>query len=340
MPRKISRRLGLALLAGVVLAAAGSILPPPARAAWQPSQAITFVVPAGKGGGADQMAHVIAEIVAKHKLLAQPINIINEGNGAGAQGFLDVKGDSGDPHKIIITLSNLFTTPLSTGVPFEWTDFSPVAMLALDEFVLWVHADTPYKTAMEYVAAVKAEPGKFKMGGTGAKQEDQIVTAAIEEKTGAKFTYVPLGGGGSVAEQLAAKKINSTVNNPIEAVDLWRAGKLRPLCVFDAKRMAYPEKIAGGLSWQDIPTCKEAGLDVQYLMLRGIFMPPAVDHEAVDWYIDLFKKIRATPDWDAFMKEGAYDTAFKTGDDFKKWLTEAAALHRDLMDRAGFLVRR
>jgi tripartite-type tricarboxylate transporter receptor subunit TctC len=225
-------------------------------------------------------------------------------------------------------------------VPFEWTDFTPVSMLALDEFVLWVPADTPYKTAMDYVAAVKAEPGKFKMGGTGAKQEDQIVTAAIEGKTGAKFTYIPLGGGGSVAGQLIAKKIDSTVNNPIEAVDGWRAGKLHPLCVFAAKRMAYPEKITANHSWQDIPTCKEAGLDVQYLMLRGIFMPPAVEPEAVDWYIDLFKKIRATPDWQAFMKEGAYDTTFMAGDEFKKWLTEAATLHHDLMDRAGFLGQR
>src|SRR6185312_13297191 len=175
--------------------------PVAASAAWQPSQPITFVVPAGKGGGADQMAREIANIVTKNKLLDQPINIVNEGGGAGSQGFLDVKGATGDANKIIITLSNLFTTPLSTGVPFEWTDITPVEMLALDEFVLWVHADTPYKTAMDYIAAAKAEPGKFKMGGTGAKQEDQIITAAIEEKTGAKFTYIPLGGGGVVADQ-------------------------------------------------------------------------------------------------------------------------------------------
>ena len=103
--------------------------------------------------------------------------------GAGAEGFLDVKNASGDPHKIIITLSNLFTTPLATAVPFNWRDLTPVQMLALDNFVLWVNAKTPYKTPKEFIeAAKKAGPGKMKMGGTGAKQEDQIITAAIEQK--------------------------------------------------------------------------------------------------------------------------------------------------------------
>ena len=71
------------------------------------------------------------------------------------------------------------------------------------------------------------------MGGTGAKQEDQIITVAIEQKTGAKFTYIPFKGGGEVATQLVGGHVDSTVNNPIEAVAQWRGGNLRPLCVFD-----------------------------------------------------------------------------------------------------------
>ena len=85
------------------------------------------------------------------------------------------KKTKGDPHNIIITLSNLFTTPYATGVPFSWKDMTPVAMFALDQFVLWVPADTPYKTAKDYIDAVNAGDDKsFKMGGTGSKQEDQI----------------------------------------------------------------------------------------------------------------------------------------------------------------------
>src|SRR4051812_42468204 len=236
--------------------------------AWEPTKTVEFVVPAGTGGGADQMARLIQAIVAKHNLMKQPMVVVNKGGGAGAEGFLDVKGASKDPHKIVITLSNLFTTPLATGVPFNWKDLTPVQMMALDEFVLWVPADTPYKTAKAYIDAVKAGgANKFKMGGTGSKQEDQIITVGLEKQTGTKFTYIPFKGGGEVATQLVGKHIDSSVNNPIEAVAQWRAGNLRPLCVFDAKRMPYKDKITGDMAWGDIPTCKEAGVDVEYTML-------------------------------------------------------------------------
>ena len=112
-----------------------------------------FVVPAGTGGGADQMARVIQGIVTKHALMKQSMIVVNKSGGAGGEGFLDVKGAKGNPHKLVITLSNLFTTPLATGIPFSWKDLTPVAMMALDEFVLWVPADAPYKTAPEYIAA-------------------------------------------------------------------------------------------------------------------------------------------------------------------------------------------
>ena len=135
-----------------------------ASAAWEPTKPIEFIVPAGTGGGADQMARFLQGVIAKHNLSKQPFIVVNKSGGAGAEGFLDVKDAKGDPHKIIITLSNLFTTPLATGVPFNWKDLTPVAMLALDEFVLWVNAETPYKTAQDYVNAIKAGPnGQFKM---------------------------------------------------------------------------------------------------------------------------------------------------------------------------------
>src|SRR5690606_17017103 len=122
--------------------------------AWEPTKQITFIIPAGTGGGADQMARFIQGVVGKHNLSKQPIVVVNKAGGAGAEGFLEVKKSKGDPHQIIITLSNLFTTPLATGVPFNWKDLTPVSMLALDQFVLWVNSDTPYKTASDYVTAV------------------------------------------------------------------------------------------------------------------------------------------------------------------------------------------
>ena len=326
---------------GVALAfCAFAAVQSPTAAAWEPTKPVQFIVPAGTGGGADQMARFIQGVASKHHLMKEPIIVVNESGGAGAQGFLDVKNAKGDPNTIIITLSNLFTTPMATGVPFSWHDLTPVAMLALDEFVLWVNADTPYKTAMDYINAVKAKPNTFKMGGTGSKQEDQIITAEIEQATGAKFIYIPLKGGGDVAVQLVGNHVDSTVNNPIEAVAHWRAGKLRPLCVFDSQRMPYKEKVTKDMSWYDIPTCKDSGLPVEYLMLRGIFMPGGVTQDQVDFYIDLFKKIRATPDWKTFSEQAAFNQSFMTGADYVKWVENAEAQHHGLMEKAGFLAKK
>jgi putative tricarboxylic transport membrane protein len=320
--------LGLALAVGQF---------PAAHAAWEPTKPVEFIIPAGPGGGADIMARTVQGIVSKHNLAKQPFVVINKSGGAGGEGFLDVKNSKGEPHKIIITLSNLFTTPLATGIPFNWKDLTPVAMLALDEFVLWVHAESPYKTAKEYIdAAVKAN-GTFKMAGTGSKQEDQIITEAIQKQTGAKFIYIPQRGGGAVAVQLVGKHVDSTVNNPNEAIAHWRAGKLRPLCVFDSKPMPYKEVIAEGKSWGDIPTCKSQGLDIEYLMLRGIFTTPGASKDVVDYYIGLFQKVRQTDEWKKLMADGAFNQSFMTGAEYVKWLEVEEKRHYDLMKAAGFL---
>jgi putative tricarboxylic transport membrane protein len=330
--RSRSRAVVVAMTA---IAACLSVTP---ASAWEPTRNVEFIVPAGTGGGADQMARMIQGIVTKHNLMKQSMVVVNKAGGAGGEGFLDIKNSKGNPHKLVITLSNLFTTPLATGIPFSWKDMTPVAMLALDEFVLWVNADSPYKTVEEFVKAMKAAPpGQFKMGGTGSKQEDQIITVAIEKAAGTKMTYVPYKGGGEVGVQLVGKHVDATVNNPIEAVAQWRAGKLRPLCVFDSKRLAGKEKIAGDMSWSDIPTCKSQGLDIEYLMLRGVFMPAGVPKDAADYYVELFKKVRATPEWAQLMADGAFNQSFMTGADYAKWIEGEEKRHRDLMKEAGFL---
>jgi tripartite-type tricarboxylate transporter receptor subunit TctC len=307
--------------------------------AWEPTKPINFIIPAGTGGGADQMARFIQGVVAKHNLAKQPIVTVNKAGGAGAEGFLEVQKSAGEPHNIIITLSNLFTTPMATGVPVSWKEMTPVAMLALDQFVLWVNAEAPFKTAKEYIEAVKAAPDKaFKMGGTGSKQEDQIITAALERLTAPKkFIYIGQKGGGAVAVQLVGKHIDSSVNNPIEAVSQWKAGALRPLCIFDSKRSTYTSKVTATMAWSDIPTCGESGVNTEYQMLRGIFMSPGVKQEHVDYYVDLFKKVMATDDWKSFMEQGAFNQTFMTGDAFKTWVAAAEQQHHELMKEAGFL---
>src|SRR3954468_11090467 len=236
------RTLSTALVA--LSAATAAFFSPTASAAWEPTKPVEFIVPAGTGGGADQMARFLQGVVAKHNLMKQPLVVINRSGGAGGEGFLDMKSSAGNAHKIVITLSNLFTTPLATGIPFGYRDLTPISMLALDQFVLWVNAESPYKTAKEYLDAIRSAPdNKFSMGGTGSRQEDQLLSSALGKALGKKLTYVPFKGGGDVATQLVGGHVNSTVNNPVEAVAHWRAGKLRALCVFRSERMPQTKKV-------------------------------------------------------------------------------------------------
>jgi len=322
----------------VALVLALLIAVPASAVAWEPTKPIEFVVPAGTGGGADQMARLISGIAEKHKLSPRPLIVVNKSGGAGAEGFIDVKSKKGDAHTIIITLSNLFTTPLHNNLPFSWRDYTPLARMALDEFILWVNAETPYKTAREYLAAVKdkqckeRQNGQCLMGGTGSAQEDQILTIQLEQAiAGTKFTYVPFKGGGEVCVNLVGKHVDSTVNNPIECVSHWKAGRVRPLAVFDTARLSVGE-------WKAIPTVKEAlGVDVNYLMLRGIFGAPNMPKDAVDWYVGFLKKVSETPEWKKYMQEGALKPAFASGAEYVKWVEENEQLHKDLMARGGLL---
>jgi len=299
--------------------------------AWEPTKPVEFIVPAGTGGGADVMARFISPLISKHKLSPTPFIVINKSAGAGGEGFLYVKGKSKDPHTIIITLDNLFTTPLSTGLPFSWRDMTPVARLALDYFVLWVNEEAPYKTAKEYLDAVKKAPGMFNMAGTGTAQEDQIITVQIEQAFGVKFGYVPFKGGGDVAVQLVGKHVNSTVNNPAEAVSHWKAKRLRALAVIDHERINLP-------LWKEIPTMKEAtGVDLSYMMLRGIFGAPGITKEQQEYYLNVMKKVTETPEWQKYVSDMGLKGAYLSGPDYVKWLEEKEKITKDLMAKGNLL---
>src|SRR2546428_10214662 len=250
-------------------------------AAGEPRTPVEFIIPAGRGGGAALMARFVAAVIQKENLAPVPFLAVNKSGGAGAEAFLYIKEQKGNPHVIVITLSNLFTTPLAQGTPFNWRDLTPISMLALDYFILWVNAETPYKTPMDYFNAAKAKPGEFAMGGTGAKQEDQILTVELEQAFGVKFIYLPLKGGGEVCTNLVGKHINSSVNNPSECVGHWKANRVRPLAVLDSERIPLPE-------WDKIPTMKEtAGEDGSHPMLRGIFPAPRIPNGPHDSYVNL-----------------------------------------------------
>ncbi|OGR97921.1 MAG: hypothetical protein A2902_01170 [Elusimicrobia bacterium RIFCSPLOWO2_01_FULL_64_13] len=295
---------------------------------WSPSRPVKIVVPAGEGGGADLMARLIAEVVEKRRFIPHRIQVVNKPGGSGAEGYLHVSKLNGDDHTLLITLSNIFTLPIALGAPYHWNEMTPVARLGLDEFILWVHSESPYANLQGYLKDVRSSPEKFRMGGTGVAQEDQIVTILIEQTAGVKFAYVPLGGGGSVAHALSEKKVDSTVNNPSEARKLWKEGSLRPLAVLDKARIE-------SAPWNSIPTLKEKGLDVSYLMLRGIFAPPGVGGAVISFYQDLLRKVYDTEEFRGYLRKNALQPAWMTGGEFSEWLAGQDELHRKLLGKVG-----
>jgi len=329
-----SLRILLACASLFVLAGASQ-----SSAAWEPTKAVEIIVPFVPGGASDQMARTIQGIIEKYKLIKQPIVVTNKAAAAGGEAMLDIQASAGDPHKLITTSSGIYMTPLSTKLPVNWKDFTPIAMLAQDEFVLWVNSASPWKTTKDFMTAAKAATPSLRFGGNGAKREDELLVFAAAQAGGLKFTYIPYGGGAEAATQLAGNHIEANTNNPSEELANWRAGSSRPLCVFSDRRMANTEKITGTMSWSDIPTCPAEGLNATYEMLRGFFMPGKVTADQQAFYVDLFKKIADTPEWKEYLSRNALLPDFRSGKEFVDFLTADEKRHIDLMTTAGMIAK-
>lgn len=324
-----------AAVLAAVLAGAPAVTP---AVAWEPTKPVEIVVAAGAGGASDQMARMMQAAIQKNNLMKQPMVVSLKGGASGAEALMYMKSSDGDANKVLIAYSLIYMLPLSAKIPFDWHDLTPVSVIALDQFVLWDNAAGP-KSVKEFIEAAKAAGSPFKMGGTGSKREDHVLTVFMEKRTGAKFSYLPYKSGGEAATQLVGNHTESNVNNPSENLEVWRAGQVRALCVFDKERIAYKTKVTETQSWNDIPTCKEEGLDVQYLMLRAMFLPGKVTAEQKEFYVDLFKKVTETPEYKDYMEKQALKPIFLTGGDMQKFLEEDDALNKSLMMEAGFVAR-
>jgi putative tricarboxylic transport membrane protein len=315
-------------------------LPMGAEAAWQPTKPIEFVVTSGPGGGTDNFARVVQAIIAKHKLTDQPIIVTNKGGGSGAEGYIYAKTVPGDPSKVIFGTNNAYLLPYVAKLAFTPADLTPVAALALDEFLLWVNGESEFKTAKDYLAAVKAKPETFKMGGSQSKDTDQTLTSMLEASAGVKFIYVPFQGGGAAATQLAGKHIDSNTNNPNENIGQWKAGQVKPLCVFSATRLPAGPKVSGDMGWGDIPTCKDAGVAIdRFQMPRTVWLPAKVPADAVAFYTDMMKKVSETPEWKEYIERTVQTGKFMAGAELKTFIAEDDAKNKQVFEREGWVVK-
>ncbi|RTZ41636.1 tripartite tricarboxylate transporter substrate binding protein [Candidimonas sp. SYP-B2681] len=310
-----------------------------AQAAWAPTKPIEFIASAGPGGGTDQFARIVQSIVQKYNLTPTSIVVSNKGGGAGTEAFVYGEGIKGDAHKLIFSTNLAWLMPMITKVGYKIEDMTPVATMAADEFVLWTSASAPYKTTQELLAAAKEKKGAFKMGGAQSKDTDHILTRKIEEVAGLNVTYIPFKSGGEAAVQLAGGHLDSNTNNPGENASYWKAGKVRPLCVFSSSPLSGTDKVSKDMSWSDIPLCKDNGIAIDaFNMPRTVWMAGGVTAEETAYYVDMLKKVAEKPEWKAWLARGVQSEFFQDGAQLNAYIKKDVSEHRDLFEKNGWLV--
>ncbi|MEM7718846.1 MAG: tripartite tricarboxylate transporter substrate binding protein [Pseudomonadota bacterium] len=312
-----------------VSALALSVSAPAAMAEWQPRKPVEFIIMAGTGGGADQIARLLQGLIEKKDLSPRPFIPINKPGGSGAEALRYLQDKAGDNHTVMMTLNSFYTTPIiQEDLGVDITEFTPIGLMAMDTFLLWVNTDRDDITDLDsYVETVKGAGLDWKVGGTGSGQEDSVLTAMMEAAFDYEVTYIPFPGGGTVAKNLVGNQIDSTVNNPAEQMEFYRAGNSKPLVQFTGERMA---------AFPDVPTAKELDVDIEYYMQRSVNGPPGMDPEAVAWYTELFGELFASQEWQDFCtSDGLTCDEFMQGADLAAFHATQKVAHEELIEQVG-----
>ena len=316
---------GLAVLSGVALLLL--LWPGGASFAWQPRQPVELVIMAGKGGGADKMARLFQRIIEWEELSNFPFVPVNKPGGSGSEALAYMKSKQGDPHGVMVTLNSFYTTPLrKPDLGVDITTFAPIARMAEDTFLLWVHADSKVRSLEDFVGAAAAKGGDWIMAGTGSASEDNLLTDFLNNAFGLRMTYRPFKGGGRVAKELVEKRADSTVNNPAEQDKYFEAGQSRPLAAFTPGRLDM---------YKDVPTFREKGKDFVYFMQRSVVGPPGMPADAAAFYRDLFREVYETKDWQDYMNKASLRGEFLTGKALQQYWFEEREVHRGLLVKMG-----
>lgn len=297
--------------------------------AWEPKKPVEFIIMAGPGGGADKMARLMQSVIEKNKFSPKPFIPKNKPGGTGAEALRymkDRKGDNRD-HAVMVTLNSFYTTPLrQPNLGVDVLTFAPVARMAEDTFLLWVHADTDIKSVDDFVKAAKAEGEKWIMAGTGKSSEDNLLTDFLNSAYDLNMKYVPFKGGGRVAKELAGKHAHSPVNNPSEQLGFYQAKKTRPLAAFTPERLPL---------FREVPTFKELGKDFVYFMQRSVVGAPGMSAEAEAFYRDVFQKVYNSDEWQNYMETKSLQGEFLTGDALKAYWERERAIHESMLRDMG-----
>jgi len=291
-----------------------------------PSRPVELVVHTAAGGGGDIFARTVAEIIAKEKLLPQPLVVSNKGGGGGAIAFNYVAGRRGDPYVLLAVPSTvLLTAPIRSGLDIGLDKFTPLGSLALDPNALAVRADSPYATLGDMVEAAKREPNSIviafgSIGGTG-----HYFAYQLEKATGARFRTVSMKGAQAVLSVLGGH-VHATTENLSEVMGQVEAKKMRVIGV------PVPQRIAAAPS---IPTLREQGYDIRSGVRRGFAAPAGIPKEAAAVLEAMLEKVHQSAEWKAHAARNLLDDTYLNGAGFSRFLAERQPEMAQFMRDAG-----
>jgi putative tricarboxylic transport membrane protein len=292
---------------------------------WKPTKDVEFVVPFGLGGGADLMARVIHKTIVDEKLVPVPIAIVNKPGGGGAAGIGYVAASrKADPHTLILINGSTQITPILNPQAKTLTEVTPVMNMMLDDFLLFVRADAPWKTAADFVKDAKSKPAKsvaFSTGGT----TDVMAVTVLSKATGVQYNTVSFNSGGEALTALLGGHVQASMGNPLEFMGQLQGGKVRALGVARDKR--FP-----GL--KDVPTFAEQGIKTpNFQMWRGIAIPKGAPDAARVYWQGVMTKVNGSAAMKKYYDDNVAQAASIPGKQFNEFLARQEKLFRELLGK-------
>jgi putative tricarboxylic transport membrane protein len=293
-----------------------------------PSRVVEVVVPYAPGGGTDNLMRMITGIIDENKWSPVPMNVNNRAGGSGAVGYNYLINKKGDAHVIAGATPMIVSGKIEGRLPGDHRDAMTILMIvAIDELMLSVRTESPYKTIDDFVNAARAKPGGLTVGGTATNTEDHIFTYLFEQAAKVKVKYVPFNSGGEVTAALMGGHIDAGVMNPNEIIAQVEAGKARNLAVASEKRLADAP---------DLPTFAERGYKFYWEQMRGVVGPAKMPPEAVKWWQDTLKKVTDTPKWkNEYIKKNLLTPTQWTGEQANKYLDSLNKKYTDALTGLG-----
>src|SRR5829696_5149607 len=292
---------------------------------WKPTKDVEFVIPFAVGGGADLLARVIHKVITEEKLVPVPVALVNKPGGGGAAGIgYMTAARKGDPNTIVLVNGSTQITPIITPAARTLSEVQPVMNMMLDDFVFFVKADAPWKTAAEFVKDAKSKPAKtynFSTGGT----TDVMAVTVLAKATGTELNMINFNSGGEALTALLGGHVHATLGNPLEFMGHMQKGAVRAIGVFRDTRFAL---------LPNVPTMKEQGINApNFQMWRGVGVPKGVPADAAKYWEGVMAKVVASPQYKAYLKDNAASEAPLAGADFEKFLASQERLYRDLLGK-------